>query len=112
MSKNLYAGFFTGAAGSGLGLFLIGDGIIAGADAGGVQYDGTLVENLDGSLEGVIKYVVHPDVMIVTGTQVTQRSEVVFPLKLPAEALQGQIVLIKTPFGIVNARFELIRENV
>lgn len=112
MSKSLYAGYFTGAAGSGLGLFLIGDGILAGADAGGVKYDGALAANLDGSLEGMIKYTVRPDVAMVTGTQVTQPSEVTVPLRIPAGALQGEIVLIETPFGPVNARFELIREDL
>ena len=112
MSKSLYAGYFTGAAGSGLGLFLIGDGIVAGADAGGMKYDGTLAANSDGSLEGVIRYTVRPDVTLVTGTQVTQPSEVMVPLKLPAGALQGKVVLIETPFGAVNVRFELVRENV
>lgn len=111
MAKRLYAAYFTGAAGNALGVFYIGDGIIAGADAGGLKYDGTLTERADGSLEGVVQFEVPSDTQLITGLEASGPQKIATPVSLPRGFDDGvTVTLINTPVGPVNARFERLRE--
>ena len=114
MSKRLYAAYFTGIDGSSFGLFYIGDGVIAGVDAGGMKYDGTFQETSDGALEGVIQFIVPAGMKLVTGLVAGgQPKTLSAPIKLRREFGDGNAVTrIDTPAGPVNARFELLREIV
>jgi hypothetical protein len=111
MAKSIYSAYFTGAAGIAIGMFCIGDGIIVGADAGGLKYDGTLAELPDGSLEGVVQFKVPPDTQLITGLTARELQTIYTPVKLPRGFDDGKTVtLINTPTGPVNARFERLRE--
>lgn len=111
MAKSLYVAYFTGAAGSALGLFYIGDGVIAGADAGGLKYDGTLTERADGSFEGVVQFEVPPGTPLITGLAASAPQKIAASVALPKGFDDGKTVtLIHTPAGPVNARFERLRE--
>ena len=111
VSRENYAAYFTGAAGSALGVFYIGDGIIVGADAGGLKYDGSLTERADGSLEGVVQFQVPPDTQLITGLAASEPQEITAPVTLAPGFDDGvTVTLINTPAGPVNARFERLRE--
>lgn len=114
MSKRLYAAYFTGIDGSSLGLFYIGDGIITGVDVGGMKYDGTFRETLDGTLEGVVQFIVPAGMKLVTGLVAGGEPQTLSaPIKLRREFGDGiAITRIDTPAGPVNARFEFLREIV
>jgi hypothetical protein len=111
MPKNLYAAYFTGAAGSSLAMFMIGDGLISGADVGGLKYDGTLVEQPDGNFKGAVKYFVPTTANLVTGGSVDKDTEIAIEIEFPPNFGDGKSVFrIDTPLGPVNARFEHLRE--
>jgi hypothetical protein len=111
MPKALYAAYMTGAAGQTVGLFLIGDGIIAGVDVGAMRYDGAFTTNPDGSLEGAVEYVIPPSTPLITGAAAgAAPMRVSIALKLPANFDDGRVVTVDTPLGPVNVRLEKIRD--
>jgi hypothetical protein len=110
MTKTLCIAYMTGAAGSSVGLYYFGDGIVAGVDAGGMKYEGTYRKNENGSLDGSLTYVLPANVVSVTGMNVAAGQQITIPLKLPADFLSGRIVLIETPLGPINVKFELSKE--
>lgn len=111
MAKALYAAYLTGIAGQSLGLFYIGDGVIAGIDVGSMQYDGNYAANADGSLEGTLDYVIPSNTPLITGAPSgAAPTRIRLNLKLPANFDNGQIVTVETPLGPVNARFEKVKD--
>ena len=111
MKKAIYVAYFTGAAGQSIGLFYIGDGIIAGIDAGTMQYDGSYKENPDGSVDGAVEYVIPAGVSLITGAPPAPTpTRIPLKLSLPANFSEGKVVTINTPLGPVNARFEKAKE--
>jgi hypothetical protein len=111
VARSLYTAYFTGIAGNAIGVFYIGEGIIAGADAGGLKYDGSVKQLADGSLEGVVQFDVPPGVSLVTGLTATTSQRITAPVRLPRGFDDGATVTqINTPAGPVNARFEHLRE--
>lgn len=111
MSKNLYVAFFTGIAGSNMGMFCIGDGMIAGADGGGLKYDGTITEAEDGTLQGVVQFNVPSDTQLISGMTSGIAQTLLVRLRLPPGFDDGvQVTRIETPAGPINARFERLRE--
>jgi hypothetical protein len=111
LPKALYAAYFSGSAGSSMGLFFIGDGIIAGIDVGTVSYDGSYAVNAsNGSLEGLVEFTIPANGSLITGVSGgDQPIKIPVRLNLPANFDDGQIILIETPAGPVNARFERIK---
>jgi hypothetical protein len=111
MSKAIYVAYLTGVAGQSIGLFYIGDGVIAGVDAGTMKYEGSYAVLDDGSLEGAIEYVLPPGVPLITGAPSgVAPARVTLKLGLPAGFDDGRVVAIETPLGPVNAKFEKIKE--
>ena len=110
MSRSLYAGYMTASSGSSMGLFYLGDGILAGVDISGMKYDGTYELQLDGSYKGSLKYMIPSNTTVITGQSATEDTQVVMPLILPAEFWDGKVVRIETPLGLVNGRFEKIKD--
>lgn len=111
MSRAIYAAYFTSFAGQSLGLFYIGDGLLVGVDVGTMQYDGNYKIMPDGSLEGMVEYVVPPGVSLITGAPPSATpTRLQLKLTLPAGFDDGRVVTIQTPAGPVNAKFEKIRE--
>ena len=112
MKKMICIAYFTGGAGQSFGMFYFAKGIVAGADIGGIKYDGNLVEQKDGSLLGPVKFRVPAGTQLISGmTAGTTDQEVVAEVNLPAGfAENGTVVRIDTPAGPVAARFELLRE--
>lgn len=67
MPRAIYAAYFTSFAGQSMGLFYIGDGVVAGIDISTMKYDGTYKAAADGSLEGAVEYIIPPGVSLITG---------------------------------------------
>lgn len=110
MAKALYCTYLTGMAGQSVGLFYIGDGIVAGIDIATMQYNGAYTIADDGSLEGAIEYTIPGGTAVITGTTPLTSTKITTPLKLPAGFDDGRVVAIQTPLGPVNARFEKVRD--
>jgi hypothetical protein len=111
MAKALYVAYFTGVAGQSLGLFYIGDGLLAGIDATAMQYDGFYQTNRDGSLEGIVEYVLPAGVSLITGAPSgVAPTRVSVKLNLPAGFDDGRVITIETPLGPVNAKFEKLKD--
>ena len=111
MAKALYVAYLTGVAGRSIGLFYIGDGILAGVDIGTMQYDGTYKTNSDGSMEGALAYVIPPNTSLITGAPaVGALSRITVKLNLPAHFDDGRVLKIDTPLGPVNATFEKVKD--
>jgi hypothetical protein len=108
----IYAAYFSGLTGASLGLFFIGDGVVAGADVGGIAYDGNYSVNASGDLVGTLAFVVPAGSPLITGFTAEPNSpvKIEMPLSLPACFYDGRVVRISTPTGPVNARFERIRD--
>jgi hypothetical protein len=104
---------FTGSAGSGLGILVLRDGVVVGADIGGVSYDGTYTEDV--ATKDVIFNVTMSAPAGVTPVQTG------VPLAAPASIpLAGAIkqddlrdnrpTLVNGPLGAVNVIFTKIRD--
>ena len=111
MAKALYVAYFSGIAGQSIGLFYIGDGIIAGIDVGTMLYDGTYTTRPDGTLEGTVDYVLPAGVPLITGAPAGAiPARVTVKLDLPQNFYDGRTLSFDTPTGPVNARFEKVKE--
>ncbi|WP_332700446.1 hypothetical protein [Devosia sp.] len=107
-----YSAYFTGVAGNSLGLFAFKEGRITGADVGGMQYDGNYVVDEQRSvISGKIVYIILPGHQLVTGIAAgAEPIRVEFPLELPVGFSDGRVLQIPTPSGVVNARFQKLRD--
>jgi hypothetical protein len=111
MAKALYVAYLTGVAGQSIGLFYIGDGILAGVDVGTMQYDGTYTTNSDGSMEGAITYVIPANTALITGAPAgAAPTRITVKLNFPAHFDDGRVLKIDTPMGPVNAKFEKVKD--
>jgi hypothetical protein len=110
--RALYIVYMTAQAGSSIGLFYIGDGIIAGVDMVGVRYDGRYVidpesKELRGSVDFVMPALSH----LITGESAGLKPQsMTFPITLPEDFSTKDYVTIDTPSGPLNAKFEKTRE--
>ncbi|MCK1521924.1 hypothetical protein [Bradyrhizobium sp. 17] len=111
MPKALYVAYFTGVAGQSIGLFYIGDGMLVGVDVTTMQYDGSYETKPDGSLEGVVEYVLAAGASLITGAPASAApTTVAVKLILPADFADGRVITIETPLGPVNAKFEKVKD--
>lgn len=111
MAKHLYVAFFTGIAGSNMGMFLIGDGLLVGADAGGLKYDGLMEHMADGALGGIVQFIVPAGTRLISGMTTNVEQALNVQVRLPLGFDDGQkVTRIETPAGPINARFERLRE--
>ena len=77
-----------------------------------MKYDGTYRETPDGTLEGVVQFIVPAGTKLVTGLVAGGQPQTLSaPIKLSGDFGDGfSVTRIDTPAGPVNARFELLRE--
>lgn len=112
MSINgFYAGYMTGVGGSGVAIFTFKDGVIVGADMGGVLFDGTYAPNEQGQLVGQVLVNVPEGVTVIQGITAPAgglRYEV--DLALSPDFLTEPYIKIKTPIGNINARLQKLRD--
>jgi hypothetical protein len=111
MAKALYVAYFTGVAGQSIGLFYIGDGLLVGVDVATMQYHGSYKTKRDGSMEGVVEYVLPAGTSLITGAPAgVAPTRVSVKLTLPAGFDDGRVITIETPLGPVNAKFERVKD--
>lgn len=111
MPRAIYAAYFTSFAGQSVGLFYIGDGVLAGIDVGTMKYDGVYKVLPDGAMEGVVEYVIPPGVSLITGAPPSASpTKFKLQLTLPPGFDDGRTVTIQTPAGPINAIFEKVKE--
>jgi hypothetical protein len=111
MARAIYVAYLTGIAGQSIGLFYIGDGILAGVDVATMQYDGAYTTQPDGSLTGAVQYVLPAGVSLITGAPAgVAPTKITTKLTLPADFADGRIITIETPLGPVNAKFEKLKD--
>jgi hypothetical protein len=110
MSKALYAAYITGSVGSTVALFYIGDGQIIGIDAGTMKYDGVFQIKPDGSYQGILSYIPPKETLLVTGGSQSSNTKIEMPFSLPNGFWEGQVIRMPTPLGVVNVKFEKLKE--
>lgn len=109
--SGFYTGYFAGSAGNGLALFVMRDGVLVGADVGGVQFDGNYAETNDGKLAGTVSVTVPPNATIVQGvTAPPQGMKYEVSISIPANFVDHPYIELVTPFGRVNVRMVKMRE--
>jgi hypothetical protein len=111
MLNGIYSVTFRGMADWGMGMLLLREGILTGADAGGVLYDGDYTERGNEVALNVVM-TIPPGVALVQGTppQSTPysiRSEMVIPRRAFDNS---ETVRLDLPPGPVNAIFKLLRK--
>ena len=108
--NGFYAGFFSGAGGEGLALFIIKDGVIAGTDAGGVLFDGTYAA-IESGWSGPVKVKAPANVTLVQGVTTGPAGlEYEVPIFLPKNFLAEPYLSAQTPLGPVNFKLKRIRD--
>lgn len=104
----IYTAYFTGKAGSTFALLVFRDGVIAGADAGAVHYDGTYELTSDlRNIIGNIEVSSPAGATSITGvSNPDQPLTYDVPFRLPVELDPDMVYRIETPIGPVNAKFK------
>jgi hypothetical protein len=112
MPAALYNAYVTGSAGSNIVLFYVDDEIIAGIDAGTGKYRGVVQRLPNGGLRVIFQLTVAPGQPLLTGgVAEADMKPVPIEFELPPGFDDGAMtVLIKTPIGPVNARFEKLMD--
>ena len=109
--NGIYAMYFTGVAGSGHAVFVMKDGIIAGADAIGGLLDGSYTHVGEGNLEISVALKVPAGTSLVTGA-VAERAPLTQQITtiLPTNLGNGVPIGVQTPTGPVNVIFRRLRD--
>lgn len=113
MREGFFAVYYTGKAGTGLGLIALTNGTIVGVDSGGAMYDGTYTsDNNKSPLTGTLSLHVPANVALVTGAMPENEPFLLnFPLDLPADFAESQAPqTIRTAKGPVNIIFRKLRD--
>lgn len=107
--SGFYLAYFSAEFGNSIGIFVITDHEIVGADLGGGMYDGSF-EIEDGSAVGQVRFRTNKGGQTITGASndLPISHEVSFKFALPLEAPEYHE--LETLTGPVNVRFEKIRE--
>jgi hypothetical protein len=110
--NGFYAAYLTGNVGNSMALFIFQDGKITGVDVGGMHYDGIYeIDQSAAVLRGTMTYVIKPGGQLITGaTAGSEPIKVSFPLELPVGLADGRVLAFSSPSGVVNARFEKLRD--
>jgi len=110
MSQGIYTITFRGASDWGIGMLVLQNGNITGADVGGATYDGTYTDNGDSIFFKAIM-TVPPGVSLVQGTRPMPTTYTVpFEAEIKKNIITtGEPVLINLPPGPVNVIFKKLR---
>jgi hypothetical protein len=107
----IYAMYFTGSAGSGHAVFVMKDGIVAGADAIGGVLEGTYKSAGEGYLEVAVTLTVPSGAWLVTGAVAgDQPMAQEIKARLPENLGGGSPIMVQTPTGPVNVIFKRLRD--
>ena len=108
--NGFYLVYATGRAGHSTLVVVMHNGVLVGADVGGLKYNGTIKEDGAGYACSVV-YVVPPGAVLITGAPApTAPLRVPVSFNLPKSFADGRVIGIETPMGPINAKFEKIRD--
>lgn len=112
MIDGFYRVAFTGSHGSGLGLMVLHEGAVAGADVAGALYDGlyTIDKSGDHLFINVTMRAPAGIVPVQTGVPLLVPADLPMSITIPTNLAGGAPILINTPLGKVNAIFNKIRD--
>ena len=112
MIDGFYGIYYTGVGGSGIGVLVIKDGLIVGADMVGGRYDGTYRHNAaTGNYDAQLRMSFPPGTSLVTGALAgPQPMNLDMTTVLPANLGGEQPIRIATPTGPVNVIFRKLRD--
>ena len=109
--EGIYAMYFTGSVGSGSGLLLLKNGIIAGADSAGGIYDGSYTVEEMGTVNMNVRLTLPPGASLVTGASAGANPMVMdIPARLPENFGNGLAIALNTPTGPINIIFKKLRD--
>jgi hypothetical protein len=110
MENGIYSITFRGAADWGMGLLVFLNGVVTGADSGGVTYDGRYT-NEAGFTNAQITMTVPPGAVLVQGSRAQPTTyQVPFAARVPHESVRlGTPILLELPPGPVNVIFKKLR---
>jgi hypothetical protein len=111
MADGIYRIAFTGAHGSGFGVLALVGGVVAGADVGGVLYDGTYQKEESGDQITLLITMRVPagSTPVQTGIAFSSPADIPMTVSLPTDLAGGAPILIDTPLGKVNVIVTKIR---
>ena len=112
MTDGFFSIAFTGSAGSGFGVVLLYDGLVAGADVAGASYDGEYRENptnhtLDFRITMRAPAGLTP---VQTGVPLLTPLDLPITASFPDDLGAGHPMLLETKLGPVNIVFRKIRD--
>lgn len=110
MIDGFYRVAFTGHYGSGFGLLVMREGVIAGADIAGATYDGTYELQGDAVNLNVTMRAPAGITPVQTGIPLASPAEIAISTSIAENFANGQPALVETPLGTVNVAFVKIRE--
>lgn len=111
MPAALYNVFVTGSAGSNVILLYIDDKIVGGIDAGTGKYRGTVQHLPEGGIRGTVSLTINPGQPLITGgVSASNAPAIPIQFDLPPNFDDARTILISTPIGPVNARFEKVMD--
>lgn len=108
--NGFYAAYLTGAQGQGFIMFVLRNGVVAGADVAGAKYDGTY-QPVEGGFDINLKIELPPNTDLIQGVR-TGPETVVSELHwtLPTDFLDRPFMRIEAQYGPVNARITKVRD--
>lgn len=105
----IYVGYFTGTGGNGVGMFVLREGVLTGADAMGTLYDGKYLLTAEGySFRARVK--LQPNIRTVQGTNTGEDGfsyDATFDL--PRDPESQPFFALTTPLGPVNVKLQKLR---
>ncbi|WP_407050983.1 hypothetical protein [Methyloraptor flagellatus] len=108
--NGFYAGYFAGTAGNGIGMFILNDGVLTGADALGALFDGSYVIQVDGQLLGKVTVTIPPNVALVQGVVVGSNGmKYDVDVSTKVDQIEKTFLRLETPVGPVNVALKKIR---
>ena len=111
MLDGFYVAYFNAEFGTSLGMFVIKDKKILGADIGGTMYRGDIEVSPDGrSACGSVKVSSKTGVMTITGAQSDLPINYDTPLNLTLPLEEQEYHRVETIAGPVNVRFEKVMD--
>jgi hypothetical protein len=108
--EGFYSFVYRGHQDWGCGMLVLQSGIVIGADAGGVQYDGRYSPTSTGMIELDLTLHVPPGVALVQGIP-AKAAAYDFPIRavVPAQLGSEHMITIPTAAGNVNVAFRKVR---
>jgi hypothetical protein len=108
--EGFYAGYMSSSDGQGFAMFVFSNGVIAGADPLGVEFDGHYETSEDGSILGRVSVRVPAGGTVIQGASAGPSGMTYdVPIAFPAGAFEADFVKLDTPLGPVNLRMKRLR---